>query len=291
MVGVAQQRHVRERREFPTEPLVQQQVLGGGADPFLAAHHGVDLHLMVVDHDRQVVGGEAVGLEDHLVVGEGGLDLATNQVMEHQRGVIGDVHAHHRRLGEARELGPLFLGHAVAQPVVAGVLLLRGLLLAHCRQALLGAPAMVGVARGQQLVNRRTIGVQALRLRVGRIGTALLGRLIGREAQPVQRVDDLLLGSGHQAVAVRVLDAQHELSPGPDRPGLVEQRHIAVPTWGSPVGEGATRVRAGVVIVVPSVPRPSGSPLHGLLGRSGTPPHGLPGRAVGTQPNRSAAHP
>ena len=51
------------------EPLVEQQVLGRGGDPLLAAHDVGDAHLVVVDDDGEVVGREAVRLEDHLVVG------------------------------------------------------------------------------------------------------------------------------------------------------------------------------------------------------------------------------
>lgn len=52
---------------------------------------------------------------------------------------------------------------AQAEPVVAGVGLLAGLLLGtHLRQPLTRAPAVVGVAVLDQLVDERTIGVQAL---------------------------------------------------------------------------------------------------------------------------------
>jgi hypothetical protein len=52
---------VRELRALPAEPVEQQQVLGRGGDPLLAAHDVRDAHQVVVDDDGQVVGREAVG--------------------------------------------------------------------------------------------------------------------------------------------------------------------------------------------------------------------------------------
>ncbi len=90
LVGVAQQRHVGERRRGQAEPLVEQHVLGGRGDPLLAAHDVGDAHLVVVDDDGEVVGREAVGLEDHLVVGARRRHPAADQVVELERGVVGD---------------------------------------------------------------------------------------------------------------------------------------------------------------------------------------------------------
>ena len=68
LVGVAEERHVPEFGLLPAEGLVEQDVLGGGGDPFLGADDVGDLHQVVVDDVGEVVGGEAVGLHEDLVV-------------------------------------------------------------------------------------------------------------------------------------------------------------------------------------------------------------------------------
>ena len=57
-----------EARQLPAEGLVEQHVLGRGGDPLLGADDVGDLHEVVVDDVGEVVGREAVGLEQHLVV-------------------------------------------------------------------------------------------------------------------------------------------------------------------------------------------------------------------------------
>ena len=57
-----------EAGALPAEGLVEQDVLGGGGDPLLGADDVGDLHEVVVDDVGEVVGGEAVGLEQDLVV-------------------------------------------------------------------------------------------------------------------------------------------------------------------------------------------------------------------------------
>ena len=58
---------MRERRNRPAERLIQQHVLGRVRDVIVAAHHVRDLHVDVVDDDRQVIGGLAVRPQDHEV--------------------------------------------------------------------------------------------------------------------------------------------------------------------------------------------------------------------------------
>ena len=69
LVGVAQQRHVREPRHLPAQPLVEQQVLRRRGDPLLTTNDRVDAHEMVIDDDGHVVRRKSVGLEDDLVIG------------------------------------------------------------------------------------------------------------------------------------------------------------------------------------------------------------------------------
>ena len=119
------------------EPLVEQQVLGRRADPLLAAHDVGDAHLVVVDDDRQVVGREAVGLEDHLVVRMRRVDLAADQVAGSAVGTSAGISM--RTTGSGLKPGSccaLLAGLAQAQPVVAGRLLGLLLGLAHLGEPL-----------------------------------------------------------------------------------------------------------------------------------------------------------
>ncbi len=83
-VEVAEQRHVPEARELPAEGLVEQDVLGGGGDPLFGADDVGDAHEVVVDDVGEVVGGEAVGLHEDLVVDVvvGEVDVAAELVAE-----------------------------------------------------------------------------------------------------------------------------------------------------------------------------------------------------------------
>ena len=84
-----------EARLRPAEGLIEQDVLGGGGDPLFGADDVGDAHEMVVDDVGEVVGGEAVGLHEDLIVDvivvEG--DVAAQLVAKGGGGVLRDLHA------------------------------------------------------------------------------------------------------------------------------------------------------------------------------------------------------
>ena len=59
---------VCELRGIPAQRRVSDEVLGSGGKPFNRPDHLGDPHQVVIDDLSQVVCGEAVGLEKHLVV-------------------------------------------------------------------------------------------------------------------------------------------------------------------------------------------------------------------------------
>ena len=65
-----------EARQLPAEGAVEQNVLRRRGDPLLGADHVGDLHQVIVDDVGEMVGGEAVGLHQHLVV-----DVVCSKVM------------------------------------------------------------------------------------------------------------------------------------------------------------------------------------------------------------------
>ena len=117
-------------------------------------------------------------------------------------------------------------GLAVAEAVVAGRLLGLLLHLAHLGEPLAGAPAVVGLALGEQPLDVGPVGVEPLALAVGRERATEVGPLVPRQPQPVQRVVDLLLAVRTEPGAVGVLDAQEEAPALLPREREVEQRHV-----------------------------------------------------------------
>ncbi len=57
-----------EARLLPAEGFVEEDVLGGRGDPLFGADDVGDLHEVIVDDVGEVVGGEAVGLHEDLIV-------------------------------------------------------------------------------------------------------------------------------------------------------------------------------------------------------------------------------
>ncbi|CAN4023978.1 HTH-type transcriptional repressor glcR, partial [Dysosmobacter welbionis] len=160
--------------DVPAEGLVQQIVLGGGAEVLAAPYHVGDAHQVVVHHIGEVVGGQAVPLQQHLVVQ--GLvlhgDVAEGHVVEGGGALVGDPLADHIGLAGLHTLSGLLRGQIPAGIVgavkVTGVLLGCGLL----------AEAVVGGALFHQQVGVGLIQVPALRLDIGAHGAAYVGALV-----------------------------------------------------------------------------------------------------------------
>jgi len=132
-----------------------------------------DAHQVIIDHHRQVIGREAVSLQNHLVIGQRRVHLTADQVGETELDIIRDQHPHHRGLTEPWQRGSLFTGLAVTEPVIAGHRHLGRLLLgSQLAEALGGTPAVVGVPGLDQPVDEGTVGLQPL----GTAGTGQMGR-------------------------------------------------------------------------------------------------------------------
>ncbi len=63
-----------EDRQLPAESLVQTDMLGQRGDPLFGPDDVGDAHQMVVNHIGQMVGREAVRLDEHLVIDLGVVD-------------------------------------------------------------------------------------------------------------------------------------------------------------------------------------------------------------------------
>ena len=183
--------------------------------PLLAADDVAHLHQVVVNDVGQVIGGQVVGaLVEHFVVedGAGDGDVAADEVMDGDVAARLDFEAHHILCALVDEALHLVGRHGerVAHLQACGGVILE---VGH-----LGAPGVefvgrvkgdVGAARVEQLLDVDAIDVAALALLVGAVGATLAHTLVDADAQPVEGLVDVVLGAGHKARAVGVLDAQY----------------------------------------------------------------------------------
>lgn len=229
LVGVAHQRQMHEDRRFKTEILIDQDVLRNGGEPFLAACDMRDLHQMVVDDVRHVIGRHAVGLEQHLHV-DGFpryLHVAIDAVAELAGTLGGYLHTHDMRLagGYPRSY---FLGReAEAETVIFRRLAGGPLRLAHLLQPLRRAEAAEAVAVCHDLFDIGLIDVLAVALAIGAAGAANIGTFRPFQPAPFQCVEHFLLEFGRRARRIRVLDAQNKFAAVLLGEEIVEERDIS----------------------------------------------------------------
>ncbi len=267
--------HVGGRR--PAQRLVQQVVLRGGGQILVAAHHVGDAHQVVVDHVGEVVGGQAVRLDQHVVVQRVAVHLhvAVDHVVEARLALGGDVLADDPGLARVQLRLDLLPGQVQAVLVVLeGLALLLGRLAAGV-QALLGAEAVIGVAGFHQLFGEGHVGVLALGLHIGAAGAAHVRTLVVAQPGGGHGFVDDLHRAGDLALLVGVLDAQYELAPGAagiqigvQRGAQVAQVHVARGAGGesganvhrrhSLLCHNLPRRAAREIIVLFSNPRPAG---------------------------------
>ena len=83
--------------DLPAEGLIEQIVLGGGGEILRAPDHMGDAHQVVVDDVGEVIGGQSVGLDEHLIVQRlifhG--DVPEHRVVEGGGAAVGDTLADH----------------------------------------------------------------------------------------------------------------------------------------------------------------------------------------------------
>ena len=213
-VGAVDQRDVGERRDRPPQGREQLCLSGGVGQVVDPADHVGDAHVVVVRHDREHVGGRAVAAEQHHVVEllRGEPHVALHEIRDDGLAVQRRAEAH-RRIDPGRCVG----GAAVAAAAVVADRPSGG----ARRVALFGelrggAPAAVRFTFRQQ-----TFGEFPMTLCAAGLEQRLA---VPVQAQPSQSAEDCLHRACGRAVAVGVLDAQPEPSPGVPRVQPVEQR-------------------------------------------------------------------
>jgi hypothetical protein len=163
-------------------------MLGQRRQPLLGADDVADAHEVVVDHVGEVVGREAVRLEQHLVVDLGGVeaDRAAEQVVDLELTPGGHLESDDVLLAGRRPTAGIGGVEAPAVAVVAELGLARALLLAQRLEPLARAEAGVGGAARHELTRVVAVDRGALALPVGRVRAADVRPLVPAEAEPAQ---------------------------------------------------------------------------------------------------------
>ncbi len=173
---------------------------------------------MVVDDVGQVIGGQFVGtLVEHLVVEDVALHthIATNHVVDMDLLSRIDAEAHGVLGTVGDELLPLGAVHSQRVAHLhagAGVVLEVLDLLALGLQLLRGVEGIIGLALVDELVDVFLVDVATLTLTIGTMVAAKRHALVELDAQPFESLDDVILGSGNEAIAVGVLNAEHQIA-------------------------------------------------------------------------------
>ncbi len=218
----------------PAESTVQHDVLGRGGEPLLSADDVGDPHQVIVDHIGQVVGGEAIGFQQNLIVNLGVFEAHLAAQTIHHDGLAGFRHsqADDKRLARG---GPRVRDsrvQAATVPVVAHEVRLALLLGAQLVQSLGGAEAAVGRAGCDQVGDLASVNVSALGLAIGAVGAAHVGPFVPGKPYPAQGAQDGRLGLRRGARAIRVFDAQDELPAMALGEHVVEQGDVGGPHVG-----------------------------------------------------------
>ncbi len=198
---VQDHRHVAELRHRCADAFVQVDLARGVVDVVVATDDFRDLHVPVVHHHREVVGGVAVRTEDDHVIqlAVGDLDAALDQIIEHHRAFKRVLEA-----DDAVRVVPVRQALLAGSAVVARLFLPGHRGLAHGVQLFPGLVGVVRLAVGDQLLGHFLVPGDALGL-VERAFVVV-------QAQPLHRLQDRIDRALGAAFTVGVLDAQHELA-------------------------------------------------------------------------------
>ena len=173
---------------------------------------------MVVHNVGQVVGGQVVGtLVEHLVVENVAhyAHIATNDVLYVHLLTWLYLEAYHILLAGVNQ-ALCFLGaeHQRVAHLHAGMGIVLKVLhsLALGGQFLGGVKGYVGLAGIEQLLYILAVNVATLALAVGAMIATKAHTFVKLDAEPLERLYNIVLGSRHKAVGVGVLNAEHHVA-------------------------------------------------------------------------------
>ena len=229
---------------FPTKCLVQQIVLGSRGEILAAAHHMGDTHQMVIDDVGEVVGGQTVALQKHLIVQRGVFhsNIAEDSIVEGGAALCGDA--------LTNDIG-LTGGNAglslIKRQITAGIGSTLEVAAVLLGLALL-AEAVVSAALFHQELGVLTVGIAALGLDVGGHRAANIGAFIVGEAALSHGAVDHIHSTFHQTTLIGVFNTQDEstvIGAG-NEPSIQCRTEIAyVHITGGGRGETSTHLTTG----------------------------------------------
>src|SRR6516225_3294087 len=203
-----------EFRDLPVERTIDLRLSKRVVEVIITADHMGDRHIVVVDHDGEIVSRAAVGPQNDQIV-EFAIrdrDIALYVISDRCRALLWCLQPYDRRYPGRR-----FCGIAVApRPVIAHRPPLSAGLLAHCLQFSRRAIAIVGATRSEELLHD---------LGVPRGASRLINDLaIPAKPEPIEPLDDCGYCVGGRPRPVGVLDTQPKDAAVMPRKEPIEQR-------------------------------------------------------------------
>ena len=205
-------------RILPTESLIEQHVERSRGQPLLTTNDVGDLHQMVVDDIGQMIGGQLVcTLEEHLIVEDIRLhtNLTTNQVVDQHLLSSLDLETDHILLAVGYQLLHFFFRKCqrVAHLATGVAVILEILDFSTLGfQLLWGIKGNIGLIGIEQLLHIFLIDIATLTLAIGTFVATEGDTLVELNAQPLERLDDIFLGTRHETVRIGVLDTENEVT-------------------------------------------------------------------------------
>ena len=224
-VGVSQQRRVNKLRQVPAQCLEDQHVNRCAGQPLLGANDVGHTHVVIVTHRREMIGRQAIGFQEHLVVQFTGLKhhVSAQHVFHHDAALERGFQTHDERFTRSGSS----VGVSAAEIAVAAVIpAIRGLRRFGSLAPLLEfsgrVKSSVRRARFEQrgcvtLMQRRSLGLDVRRGRPADDWT-----LVWLQTQPSEHLEDAGLRFRVKAGAVGILNAHDE------RPAVLLGENVVV---------------------------------------------------------------
>ena len=177
-----------------------------------------DFHQMVVNDVSQVISRQLVGtLIKHLVITDITLytHLATNQVVNKNLLTSLNLEANHILLTLGNQFVNLFLRHSqrvthltTSMAIVLEVLNLGTL----CLQLLRRIESNISLIGIQQLLNVFLVNITTFALAIRTFVATKANTFVEFDTKPLERLDNILLGTRHKTVTIGILDTEHQIA-------------------------------------------------------------------------------